>query len=477
MSVAIARARMGVLTTQSHAVFGDLLMPPYLNNWSRVNGVLAFALLTTIAVMPAQAWACGGPCATPSLWDVQEQDGAPLVVTNFGLLTEGDTGWTLICEERIGGLILDARASGQRAFVSTDLGLFAQTGAACDWQPGPASQRSDWLLSYVLAPTGADEPAIHLALVYDPESQVTNLERAVDGAFEIVRPLEQGTSYRQLQSGPDMQSVFVAGYATEERTWNVTFSLDRGESWQDATPAFDNASVALYLRYVDPEFPTAALVLAQSTLERADELWRFDSSSGELSQLLVLNDEQVVSGVTAQGDWLWVAARNRQYGSLYRTRRDTLAFTQVVEEGPPYSCLSSIQGALYACVDDFTRESEFILGVSDDDGAHFRAHMTVEDLGKVIGCGTECSLTTDWLHSTYAVAGDSGVATDAPSGADSSNNGRPGRSGCALAQAFWVGHSPEGSCRALLVGLLAVAAARRRVRKRALLRKAGLLAS
>src|SRR5690606_31943160 len=122
-----------------------------------------------LLVMSEHALACGGPCATPSLWDVQDQGGAPLVVTNFGLLTSGEAGWTLSCEEGIGGLILHASVSGQQAFVSTDLGLFAQAGAACEWQPGPASERSAWLLSYVVTQTEDGGEPLHLALVYDAE--------------------------------------------------------------------------------------------------------------------------------------------------------------------------------------------------------------------------------------------------------------------------------------------------------------------
>lgn len=380
-----------------------------------VARAVALASALPIVFVAAEAGACGGPCTSPLLWDVLQGEGGPLVVTNFGLLTEAEGTWNLVCEETIGGLLLEARTSGQRALVSTDLGLFAQGEDSCEWGPGPRSDRSDWLLTYTtIAPQG--EMAIeHLALVYDAQAQVINLEASSGAEFSVLRSFDADTSYRQLAATAGLGEVFVAGYTAQGRAWRITYSLDGADTWQEATPPFDDSTLALYLRYVDPEFPDEPIVLAQSTRGDADQIWRFSSETGQLSPLLTLTEDSIVVGVTVVGEWLWVAGRSTQAGSLYRARRGSGTFERVEGEHPAYSCLSSIGTTLFACVDDFTADSPFVLGTSEDEGATWTPRMKVEDLGKLTSCGAECTPTLQWLEQAYAAPSDDAADAGAPS--------------------------------------------------------------
>ena len=129
-----------------------------------------------------------------------------------------------------------------------------------------------------------------------------------------------------------------------------------------------------------------------------------------MTELLTLSDGEVLGGLTALGDSLWVAGRREQGGSLYRADRRELEFSRVIEAGPAFACLQAHAGALYACVNDFTYESSFLLGRSSDDGASWQPVLTVEDLGHIEGCGPACSRTSDWLTNAFgAPVGEAGA--------------------------------------------------------------------
>jgi len=152
---------------------------------------------------------------------------------------------------------------------------------------------------------------------------------------------------------------------------------------------------------VDPRFPRAVLVEAQDRAESSEALWRFDAETGVMTELLALSEGEVLGGLTALGDSLWVAGRRQDGGSLYRADRRELVFSRVIEAGPAFGCLASHAGALYGCVNDFTYESRFLLGASRDEGRSWEPVLTVEDLGHVEGCGPECARTTDWLTNAF----------------------------------------------------------------------------
>jgi hypothetical protein len=198
-------------------------------------------------------------------------------------------------------------------------------------------------------------------------------------------------------------SVFVAGYTFEPRTWNVAFSVDNGETWTEVSPEVDNEYATMALRLVDPRSPGAVFVHAETVAGQGHELWRFDAESGAAAKLLTLEDGELFGGMALSDDVLWVAGRHRGGGSLYRADRGELEFQRVVDSGPAFECLEAHDGILYACVNDFTYASAFILGSSQDEGETWAPLMTVEDLGQVASCGEECSATVDWLTASYGV--------------------------------------------------------------------------
>lgn len=415
------------------------------------------------------AQACG-PCTTPELWDVQNLEGEPVVVTNFGLLSRDADGWRLTCEEAIGGLLLDAQGDAAESFVSTDSGLFQQSGGVCDWSSGPASVGNDWALSFSLSRVDEGEAPARYALVIDAETQELHVERSVPGQdFEVIHSFDRTSGYRELESAGDPAALFVAGYTNEPTQWNLAYSVDDGETWEETAPEeVDNAYSTLHLRLVDPAFPHAVFAQAETVAGLGHQIWRFDADSGAIEKILSLQDGEVFGGIALSGDTLWVAGRHRGGGSLYRADHATLEFSRVVDEGPPFECLAAHDGMLYACINDFTYASEFLLGGSTDDGATWTPLMTIGDLGTIAGCDDGCSVTVEWLRGSYGItdgadAGAAGAGGGTAGGAspDEPNGKGDSGGGCTLVpQRLELAGSP--GALAALFGLVSLLWVRRR---------------
>lgn len=351
---------------------------------------------------PSQA--CG-PCTVPELWGLRELEGAPVVVSNFGLLSKTDSGWLLTCEERIGGLMLDARGDANASLVSTDLGVFAQAGGVCEWEKGPTPAKNDWALSFSLPPVTSGRASESFALVIDRNTQELQVERSRDNEdYTVVHTFGNVSGYRDLVAGGDPAAVFVTGYTFNPRVWHVAYSLDSGQTWGEASPDVDNDYSTMKPRLVDPKAPEALLFQAETVVGSGHEIWRFDATDESSKLLLKMDEGEIYGGMTLNGDSIWVAGRDREGGTLYRARRADLEFEKVVEDAPPLSCLDAYDGALYGCVNDFSRVSNFVLGRSKDGGKCWEPQLTLADLGSLDSCGEDCSTTMTWLQETFGVS-------------------------------------------------------------------------
>lgn len=416
--------------------------------------------------------ACG-PCAGPELWSAESIKGELVVVANFGLLTERTDGWFLTCEETIGGLLLDVRGNAEQHFVSSDTGLYTQTGDICEWSSGPSSSNNNWFLGFSLPTVSVGTPTNSYVLLADRETSDLLVQRAEAGAnFSTVHALDESVNFRTLATGGEPASVFVAGYDNDPRDWHIAYSLDAGDSWDYATPDVDTEYTTMVLRLVDPEYPRAVYIEGQTVLGQSDELWRFDAESGETELLLKLDDAELFSGITLSEEHVWVSGRRRGAGSLYRAERGTREFARIVDDGPEFGCIAAHDEALYVCVNDFTYQSDFILGRSTDQGLSWQPALTVEDLGVVASCGVECDATTDWLHGAYGISeADAGAPNgEGPGAGDDSDSGKESKrssGGCSVQ----AGAAPRATLYGVL-GLLAFAARRRRSSAASLQREA-----
>lgn len=391
--------------------------------------LLAGSATLAVVLAASRTRACGA-CAVPELWDVQNLAGELVVVTNFGLLSDDGDGWRVTCEEIFGGLLLDATGDSSEGWVSTDVGPFRRAGSACDWTPDAAPQHAVWAWKFALA-GGEAEPATRFLLVIDSETQALHVERArADEDYTVVRSFESTSGFRDLKAGGQPASVFLAGFgAGPDRLWQVAFSLDAGDHWETVVPDVPR-DINWKLRFVDPLFPQAVLVEAEPVSGDAEGLWRFDAETGVMTELLRLSAGEELSGLSVLGNAVWVAGRSEAQGSLYSSDRREFEFNRVVSGAPPFACLGAHSGALYACVNDFTYTSSFLLGRSHDEGRTWQPLLTVEDLGTIAGCAPACDRTLDWLTAAFGSAGAPGAGPAAAGGA-----GQPADAGAAGAPA------------------------------------------
>lgn len=375
--------------------------------WAR--WFVASLLLPAIVLSAQRAQACGA-CAVPELWDVQNLGGEPVLVTNFGLLAQHGDGWRVTCEEVFGGLLLSVRGDEREGWVSTDIGPFRRSGSACDWSPVAPPERAVWAWKFALAHGVGEGTTRRFVLVIDKETQELHVERAQgDEDFRIVHSFASTSGFRDLVAGGDPASVFVAGFgAGADRLWQVAFSLDAGDTWQTVVPELP-AETRWVLRFVDPLFPRAVFVESEPVSKDGQAVWRFDAESGAMTELVALSEGEELAGFAVLGDTLWIAGSGAAGGSLYRADRNELEFSRVVTDAPPFRCLAAHAGALYACVNDFTYTSAFLLGRSDDEGRTWQPLLTVDDLLRVTGCGSTCDRTLEWLTATFGAGGAGGA--------------------------------------------------------------------
>lgn len=372
---------------------------------------LVTAALVAVLV-PTRAYACGGPCTSPELWGVLPVDAKPLVVTNFGLLRPIDGGWQLVCEEAIGGILLEVRSNDAHAVVSTDVGLFVSGNESCGFAPGPTSERSPWFLDVAVAADSTPTTPHLLGLVSDPDTASINVEVSDGAAFEVLHDLGTETAYRHIEASKDLRSIVVAGYASQPRRWQVAWSGDGGESWQEFTPEVDAPSTSALLMGLDPADPTHVFFQLQGTEETPAELWSLRLATQTASQLLVLEAGQAITGIAFVGDELWVASKGANSGGLRRAHlSDVSEFEPVVEDVPPLSCLGVVGAQPFVCVDDYSADSRFLLGRVNTVSGSFEPELALSDLGNLRDCGTSCQPTHQWLQSVYGADTDAGSDT------------------------------------------------------------------
>jgi hypothetical protein len=397
----------------------------------------AFVTAALVAAsLPTRTYACSGPCTSPELWGLVPLDATPLVITNFGLLRPKNDAWQLTCEEVIGGILLSFESNDEQAVVSTDVGLFVAQSDVCGFAPGPTSERSSWFLDFAISEESTVARPHMLGLVSDPTASVVNVELANGGDFEVLHALGSETAYRHLKASPNFETIVVAGYASQPRRWQLAWTADSGESWQEFTPDVGTSPAAALLMGMDPEDPDRTFFQLQATDETPAELWSFRRSTGVATQLLVLEAGYAVTGVAFVGDELWLTSKSANAGGLQRMALSSDAgFEPVLDSVPPLACLGIVGGEPYVCVDDYSVNSPFLLGKVNTETRGFEPLLKLEDFGKLEDCGAACATTHAWLDSVYGSKGDAGA--DSGDETDTSSEQPPtpapkDDSGCAL---------------------------------------------
>jgi hypothetical protein len=202
----------------------------------------------------------------------------------------------------------------------------------------------------------------------------------------------------------------------------------------------------------------------------ADGLWLFDALERSFSNIASLEGNESLEGLAFDSDSVFVAAHGdgEPHGTLYSFARTALTAEtpQVVEldvvsdTAPPFDCLGMHAGALFACVNDFSRDSEWLLAVSDDGGESWAPLLQLADLLQLEACPA-CDVTQDWLRDTYG-----SVATPAAgdAGADASTPARaPVPSGGCKVSGFFGVSTHSNAWSAAMLGLALFARRRRRM--------------
>lgn len=418
------------------------------------------AALLLVISLPTPGHACGGPCTTPELWGVLPFNGAPLVVTNFGMLSPDDSAWRLTCEETIGGIVLGVRSNGTHAVISTDAGLFVAGVDTCKVEPGPKSPRSAWFLDVAVASAPALNTPPLLGLVSDPALSSINLERSTAGGdFELLRSLGTDTAYRRVEASSDFGSIVVAGYSAEPRQWQLAWSPDSGESWNEHVPSVDATTASIQLMALAPDDPDRVFFQVQATEDTGAELWSFQRGGEVTSRHLTLERGEAITGIAFLGAWAWLSSSTGSLGRLYRARLENLDdFERVIDDSPPLGCLGAVTDALYVCGADYSSQSPFLLGKVNIEALSVTAVLSTNELGALASCGSKCASTTSWLDELYGRGRDAGgQVTGETTDAQTSSPARSGDNGwCGVAAPS----KPTGPVSISL--LLALAAFRRR---------------
>lgn len=368
------------------------------------------------ASLPTRAHACSGPCTSPELWGLVPLDETPLVITNFGLLRPLEDGWQLTCEEVIGGILLAVESNDVEAVVSTDVGLFVADKDVCGFSPGPTSDRSSWFLDFAIAADSTPTNPHVLGLVSDATASVVNVELAQGNTFEVLHALGSQTAYRKVEASADFSSIVVAGYASQPRRWQLAWSTDSGNSWQEFTPEVVSSSASALLMGLDPSDDDRVFFQIQATDETPAELWSFERTTETATQLLVLEAGHAVTGLAFVGDEVWLSSKSSGGGGLYRAGLpDVAEFEAVIDDVPPLACLGLVGGEPYVCVEDYSIDSPFLLGKVNVETSGFEPLMRIGDLGKLKDCGAACARTHEWLDSVYGDGSSAGSDTNSNS--------------------------------------------------------------
>jgi hypothetical protein len=258
-----------------------------------------------------------------------------------------------------------------------------------------------------------------LALVSDAKASIVNVELAQGNTFEVLHPLDSGTAYRHVEASPDFSSIVVAGYASQPRRWQLAWSSDSGDSWQEFAPEVVASSASALLMGLDPTDSDRVFFQVQGNDEMPAELWSFQRQTAAATQLLVLDLGHVVTGLAFVDDELWLSSKGPSGGGLYRANlQDTAAFEPVIADVPPLACLGTVNGEPFVCVDDYSTDSPFLLGKVNVDTKKFEPLLKIGDFGKLKDCSTACSGTHDWLDSVYGEVPD----TDSDTSGDSNTS-------------------------------------------------------
>lgn len=401
--------------------------------------MVALALsLTSCWALSNPLWAaCAGPCASPEIWDVRQVGDELSVTTNFGLLSQVNGDWQLICEETTPGLFLKTQLAPGARYVSTTEGLVFQPSASCEFllvdvaQNEEDDQVSAWLVDFVLPDQtqGQNTPAFGMLLNQSADTVEILRGDAVSG-FDPVVSFAIDAGYDRLFGFGSPAVLYALGYTFGPRTFRIAFSLDGGNVWTEVAPQVDAEDATFEGLQVNPMAPTQ-LLLSKSTLTGdADELWLFDAETQDMRPLFTLSGGASLVDSTASGGRLFVAGAEAtpdgSIGSLYAGTLADLNFEVLQDRAPGFACLHAHDDLLYACNNDSTRNSEFLVASSDDDGQTWRPVLQLSELGSMPSCAVEtCKTTLDWLHSTFGVLSDAGASAEASPNASSPDGGLP----------------------------------------------------
>lgn len=422
----------------------------------------AFTAALVAITLPTRAYACGGPCTTPELWGVLPLGETPLVVANFGLLRPEGGGWQLTCEETIGDILLGVKSNAEQAVVSTESGLFVGGGNLCEFTPGPTSDRSDWFLDFAVAADSTAASPHLLALASDPVASVINLEVAQGGNFEVLHALGSETAYRRVAASPDFSTIVVAGYSSQPREWQLAWSADGGETWQEFTPELDVPSASVALLGLDPKQPDRLFFQIEGTDDIEAQLWTFDRETEQAERQLSLAAGAAITGLDFVGDEVWLASKSPSGGGLLRAKlTDLTSFTAVLDDVPPIACLGVVAGEPHVCIDDYSLDSPFLLGKVNTSEQRFEPLLVLDDLGHLATCGAACETTLAWLETIYGntTRPDAGSDTSEPQTTEAPPAAPKDDGGCSLAR--------RSSSSGMWFTLLGLTLLRRRPRRRA----------
>lgn len=363
--------------------------------WASAFGV---ALLTVST--PSQA--CHGPCSTPEFWEIAPTAQPLSVVTNFGLLQQEGDSWRVVCEEALGGLLLKAEFDEASGYALTNDGLFSAGGDACDWEAADGGNDDAWMLDFTLPRTNSGAADTRYALVIlSPSNEVQVRRATLDGDFELLQSFGENSGFGEIIGAGDPASLFVTGYTFMPRVWHVAYSLDAGESWSDFSVEADDSTRNFVPVAIDPDTPEKLLLSVRTLPAEPDEVYLFDASSNELTQLLVFDEGDAFGGLAITSNGLYVAARGDEQSTIYRADSPDESFEPVSTTPVRLGCLNASGDTLIACSNDLTRDSRFVIARSEDEGRSWQPSLTLAELGTLQSCSTTCDPTVEWLHALY----------------------------------------------------------------------------
>ena len=433
-----------------------------------------------------------GPCQIPEGLQLVPGTGAgaPVMLTNFGLLWPTLTGskYQHLCEEYLGSKV-PARVSrlpdGTILVPGLD-GVYASADA-CDVRAAEGSVRGLGAVDLAVSYPSMSNPSVAAAiwaLTRDPPALHRSLDQGVSFTQTQLLPSTVRPSRVHAAAADGGRTLYVSGY-DPANPLVLLASSDGGATFE--TRMVDPAVVGRRgtvtdLMGVHPADPRT-LLLGVGSPSGADELWRSADGGASWTKVLTLRGFESLSGLVWQeaGDEVLVAGRElfRTAGeppaNLYVSRDGGLSFPEVIssgEKGPRYRCLAARGQRLYACggaIDD-----DYFVGFSDDGGRTWTTVASLLDIEGPRPCAEgRCLTTSFWLCESYG-ASCAGLAppesrpeardAGGPEAGDAPGTSSPGGSdegGCACA----VGAAPRSGAVVPFIALMVTVLLARRGRR------------